>query len=103
MAEFDIEVHSSLSSVRCIQLAELRARHEDNLRLQELHDHAREDGEYQSLLQLVQSGFPDHKSDLPPNLKQFWGSRDHLSVDDGLHVYGCHLFVPTSFHPALLE
>ena len=65
----------TMSSVRCIQLAELQAKHEENLRLQELHDHAHNDQEYQDLLQLIQAGFPDHKVDLPPNLKKFWVSR----------------------------
>ena len=93
----------TMSSVRCIQLAELQAKHEENLRLQELHDHAHNDQEYQDLLQLIQAGFPDHKVDLPPNLKKFWVSRSHLSIDDGLPVYGCRFFIPTTFHPTILE
>jgi len=72
-------------------------------RLQELHDHACKDHEYQDLLQLVQAGFPDCKRDLPPNIKKFWGSKRHLSVDDGLLMYGCRLFIPTTFCPTILE
>jgi hypothetical protein len=34
MVEHDVDVHGSLSTVRCIRLTELRAQHEDNLRLQ---------------------------------------------------------------------
>ena len=90
-------------SVRCLRLAELRARYEDNLQLQEVQDHARNDQEYQDLIQFTQAGFPDHKGDLPPNLRKFWGSKGHLSVDDDLLVYGNRLFIPTTFRPTILE
>ena len=100
MAEYDIDVHGS---VRGLQLAELQALHEHNLRLQEVYDYASNDQEYQDLLQLIQTGFPDHKGDLPSNLKKFWGSKGHLSVEDGLLVYGCRLFIPTKFRHTILK
>ena len=103
MVEFDVDVHGSLSSVRCLQLTELIALHGDNICLQELHDYAHNDCEYQDLVQLIQTGFPDHKGDHPLTLKKFWGSRSHLSVDDNLIFYGCHLFIPTTFRPTILE
>ena len=102
MAEFDVDIQGSLASVRCLPSTQLRAIYGDNLRLQELQDHACNDREYQDLLQLIQTGFPDHKGDLPLHLKKFWGSKSHLSVDDNLLVYGCRLFVPTAFRPTIL-
>ena len=103
MAEFDVDVHSPSSLVKCAQSAELRAVYGDNLRLQELHGHARNDKEYQDLLRLIQAGFPDRKGDLPPNLKKYWGSREHLGVDEGLVVYGCRLFIPATFRLTILH
>ena len=47
-------------------------------------------------------GFPDNKVDLPPSLRKYWGSRSHLSVEDGLIVYGCQLFIPTTFCSTIL-
>ena len=56
----------------------------DNLRLQEVLDHARDDREYQDLLQLVKTGFPAHKGDLPLHLKQFWYIADCKLCQDSL-------------------
>ena len=103
MAEFKVDIGGPPSAIKCLQSAEIRAMHGENLRVQELQDHARDDREYQDLLQLVQTGFPDHKSDLPVRLKKFWGSEGHLSVDDNLLVYGCRLFIPSTFRPSILE
>ena len=49
--------------------------------------------EYQLLLHYIQEGFPEQRSQLPDGRK-FWGVRNKLSLDNGLIVYGCHLFIP---------
>ncbi len=104
LAEFDVDIHGSLSCVKSATLAEIRVLHGDNLnlRLQELWEYATDDSVNQDLLRLIHDGFPAHKGDLPQHLKQFWGSRHHLSVDNGFIVYGCRLFIPTLFRSTIL-
>ena len=79
-------------------LAEVRAvtgeREQESGRLQDLRIYAREDHAYQQLVHYVLDGFPEHRGQLPDECKPFWGVRSHLSVDDGLIVYGCRLVIP---------
>ena len=80
-----------------LSIAEIRAvhtGHQESIRLQTLREHAGEDSEYQLLLHYLQEGFPEHQSQLPDGCRKFWGVHNQLSLDDGLIVYGCSLFIP---------
>ena len=46
------------------------------------------------LLQYTREGFPEHRSQLPDGCRKFWGVRNQLSLENGLIVYGCRLFIP---------
>ena len=52
-------------------------------RLQELHDNIANGPEYQQLRDIILSGFPDHKQQLPESCGWFWQVREHLSIDNG--------------------
>ena len=71
-------------------------------RLQDLHDNAAEDPAYQDLHTIILNGFPAHRHQLPESCKQFWAIKEHLSIDDGLIVYGSQLLIPRTMRPKVL-
>ena len=75
--------------------------HEDNLHIQEVKQHI--DSEYKSLKELIMSGFPNNRDQVPESLRKFWKIKEHLSVDQELIVYGCRLFIPVSLRNVILE
>ena len=71
-------------------------------RLQELRDRAVKDPEYQELYSIILNGFPAHRHQLPETCKRFWGVKEHLSIDNGLIIYSCHLLIPRAMRPQVL-
>ena len=54
------------------------------------------DPEILALKEATLSGFPDHKSELEPQLRPYWAVRDRLAVDGDLVICGQRLVVPSS-------
>ena len=61
------------------------------------------DQSLQSLSKLVQSAFPEKRSDLPPELQQYWTSRSGLTVHDGVLLYNDRTVIPPSARPRVLQ
>ena len=76
---------------------------QENARIQELQDHAKKDGIYQQLKDVILQGFPDHKNQLPERLRQYWQVRRELSIEDSIILHSCRLLVPTAMHKKILE
>ena len=55
------------------------------------------------LINLVQSTFPEKRSDLPPELQQYWTSRSGLAVYDGVLLYKDRTVIPPSARPRVLQ
>ena len=72
-------------------------------RLENLRECAQEDTEYQQLQQYILHGFPQHRNHLPDACKRYWNTREGLTIDDGLIVYGCRLLIPTKLRPTILS
>ena len=68
----------------------------NSLHLQDLHQHAQGDQEYQQLQHYIITGFPEHQHQLLEQCGGYWNIRSHLALDDGLIVYGCRLVVSTA-------
>jgi len=58
--------------------------------------------DYQQFHHIITHGFPDHRSQLPEACRRFWNVREHLTIDDGLIVYGCRLLIPALMRPMVL-
>ena len=88
-----------------MSIAEIRAvasNHQESVRLQVLRQYAGEDVVYQQLLHYIRDGFPEHRSQLPEECRRFWNVRNHLSIDEGLVVYGCRLVIPAKMQREVL-
>ena len=68
--------------------------------LQDLRDKTAQDSQYQELHSIILNGFPAHQ--LLETCKQFWAIKEHLSIDDGLIVYGCQLLIPKTMCPQVI-
>ena len=93
LAEYDNQCNPEVSTaeIRAITATEPFT----TSRLQELRDKAIHDPAYQQLQTIIMNGFPNHRNQLPESCRQFWNVREHLSIDEGLIVYGCRLLIPT--------
>ena len=57
-------------------------------RLKQIKEATLTDTELQSLLHVIQNGWPDHKNQLPENLKPYFALRDTLSCEVGIVLKG---------------
>ena len=63
----------------------------------------KEDAILSDLQQVILSGWPDSKCQVPPNAQEFWNYRDELTVAQGLIVKGQKIVVPSSLRGEMLE
>ena len=70
---------------------------------QEIRQLTSKDPSLQSLTNLVQSGFPDKKNDLPPELQQYWNIRSGLTVSDGVLLYNDRTVIPPTARSRVLQ
>ena len=61
------------------------------------------DSEMSALREAVMSGFPDHKSEVVPHLRQYWNMRDRLAVDGDLVLCGQRVVIPSSMRKDVLK
>jgi len=64
--------------------------------LVELRDAGAADSAYKKLISVIEDGFPRSPESLDQDVRQYWGFREHLSLDDGLVLYGSRIVVPAS-------
>jgi hypothetical protein len=71
---------------------------ESNLKTETLADH-----NMRCLMETVQQGWPNHKSEVPETLWPYWSYRDELSVCDGIIYKGQQIVIPPSMRKNILE
>ena len=54
------------------------------------------------LVEIIEAGVPDTRSDLPLSLQSFYGIRDQLSTVDGVVIYKDRLVIPPSLRRTIL-
>ena len=71
--------------------------------LERIRTAADRDPEYETLRETILPGFPEHRKQAPPTVRQYWGVRSMLALDDGMIVYGPRLVIPVSLRRDVLE
>lgn len=61
------------------------------------------DPEILALKEATLTGFPDHKSEVEPQLRPYWKMRDRLAVDGDLVLYGPRIIVPSGLRRDVLK
>ena len=104
------EVAEMSEAVHTAVVAALQLTGEDGAQIAPLRDRtldavraaAARDPEYSMLRDTVIDGFPEHRQEVTPAVRPYWGIRDRLAVDDGLVVYGARLIIPVSLRRQIL-
>ena len=72
-------------------------------RLTEMRASARDDYVLQQLKEVIQTGWPEEKQELPAVLAPYFSFRDELSIYDGLVFKGERLLLPRQMRPKMKE
>ena len=72
-------------------------------RLKQIKEATSTDTEFQNLLHVIQNGWPDHKNQLPENLKPYFALRDTLSCEAGIVLKGERVVIPQSQRNTILH
>nr|XP_022316673.1 uncharacterized protein K02A2.6-like [Crassostrea virginica] len=59
--------------------------------------------ELETLMSTIQTGWPDTKNDSPFEVRQYFDSRDQLSVLDSIVYKGCRIVIPPSLRKTMLN
>jgi hypothetical protein len=57
----------------------------------------------QTLSSIIDDGFPEHRNDLPNELRHYFQFREHLTTYDGVILYHDRVLVPPSLREAVLD
>ena len=71
--------------------------------LQEVATATSKDGNLMTLAEIIANGWPEDKTQVPPNVRDYWPYRDELAVQDGIIYRGTRVLIPTAMRPQMLE
>ena len=80
---------SDLEHINAVQHLPIRQE-----RLKQIQLETERDDNLQALKQIIMHGWPDQKSDVPPNLIPYYGMRDELTTQNGLVFKGEQIVIP---------
>lgn len=72
-------------------------------RLDSLKQDTSADPELSGLKELIYSVWPDKQKQVPVHLREYWGYRDELSVQNGLILKGERVIIPESQRSDVIE
>lgn len=96
--------HGEMVHMSC-SICSIFQKNEDlpDLKMAQLARETRKDDECRILRQIILDGFPDKKSDLPEEIKPFWGAREHLHLDGDFILHGERLVIPRCMRKMVLQ
>ena len=60
------------------------------------------DGNLMTLADVIANEWPEDKTQVPPNVRDYWPYRDELAVQDGIIYRGTRVLIPTALRPQML-
>ena len=76
---------------------------QENIRIQKLREHAKNNQEYQQLQKFIIQGFPEHRHQQPEECRRYWNVKNQHTMDNDLIVNGCRLVIPTKMRWEVLD
>ena len=61
-----------------------------------------QDGNLMTLAETIANGWPEDKTQVPPNVRDYWPYRDELAVQDGIIYRGTRVLIPTALRLQML-
>ena len=89
MENLDVQIHEV-----CPQVADTMVR--------EIRGETQKDPELSALKEIVYSGWPSTRKELPTLTKPYWSYRDELTVEDGILMKGSRIIVPQTLQSQIL-
>ena len=72
-------------------------------KLKEIKEETRKDETMQTLVKIINEGWPSHKDHLPSSLKPLWNYRDELTEVEGVVFKSDKIFIPSSLRENILQ
>ena len=72
-------------------------------RLQELKSSTQTECELQTVMKMIKEGWPTHKKQVPPAIRNFWDIRNDLHEAEGIIMKSQKLVIPLSMRQYILE
>ena len=69
--------------------------------LQKVATATSKDGNLMTLAEIIANGWPEDKTQVPPNVRDYWPYRDELAVQDRIIYRGTRALIATAMHPQL--
>uniref|UniRef100_A0A803JLC0 Gypsy retrotransposon integrase-like protein 1 n=1 Tax=Xenopus tropicalis TaxID=8364 RepID=A0A803JLC0_XENTR len=73
-----------------------------DIRLQQIQHHTERDEALQSLKTTVLSGWPDQKERVPICIRDYWGFRDEITIQNGILYKGHRVIIPKTLCPEMI-
>ena len=108
-------VNDALSCIRIVddesddidsELFEIASNQTNNLQAitwQRVKEHSLSDPQIKDLAEVIQSGFPQQRSDLPPTVESFWKCRDDLHIIDDVVMMQHRIVIPEPLRNEVLQ
>ena len=93
-----LRFHEELENINMVQNLPVSDEAKNAIRVETSNDE-----DLQSLVQVVQKGWPEMKAALPAPVKQYFQLRDELSVQDGVLFRGNRVIIPRSMRADTLK
>ena len=77
--------------------------HVSDVRLEQIRQNTATDVTLQTLMSLIQEGWPEDKAKVPLVVRQYWPYRDELITANGLAYRGTRVIIPTSMRPEMIK
>ena len=88
------------------ELTEIDARKEvdavSDQRLVEVEEHTKKDANTCKLIDIINRGWPDKKTDIPCDLRSYFNIRDELATNNGIIFRGDHCVIPCALRKDIL-
>ncbi|CAI5681852.1 unnamed protein product [Oreochromis niloticus] len=88
----DAQIHSVLSNMPV-----------SDQRLSEIRNETAQDPQLNTLRRTTLSGWPDKRSQCPPDIQEFWNHRDEISLIDGIIFKGEKMIIPKRLRKDMID
>ena len=97
-------VNAEEELIREIEAIDLNVFHNmTDVTLQKLALATSQDGNLNTLADMISYGWPEDKTQVPPNVRDFSPYRDELAVQDGIIYSGTRVLIPTALRPMMSQ
>lgn len=88
--DLNVTIHSVMSEFSC------------NI-LQRIREETEKDYELNALKEIVYTGWPNNRQDVPQTCRPYWNYRDEIGLEEGILMKSRRIIIPRSMHKEILQ